>query len=313
MDARKTFSRLGFILLLVMIVAQGGQVLMLKLGYWLLPVSWQGDWMTYGSLEIVMWGMALPVMWALTRKIPVVGKGEVRKLRPGEFLFLVPVTEAAGYICNLFGIILLIPLILLLVLKGGNPSDINPLFELMSQGAGVPMFLAVVIFSPAVEELLFRWLLLDRLRRFGDKTAILISALAFGLFHGNPLQFLYATAVGMIFAYITLKTNTVRYSIGLHMILNLFGSLAMYVMMIKNPFLMLKITVLLLVVIFGMVVTGIVFICIRWRRVRFTPGLEPVQRGTGFRTVVLNPGMICFILCCLLLFAAFFASLFIQL
>ena len=110
-----------------------------------------------------------------------------------------------------------------------------------------------------------------------------------------------------------MKTNTVRYSIGLHMILNLFGSLAMYVMMIKNPFLMLKITVLLLVVIFGMVVTGIVFICIRWRRVRFTPGLEPVQRGTGFRTVVLNPGMICFILCCLLLFAAFFASLFIQL
>lgn len=62
---------------------------------------------------------------------------------------------------------------------------------------------ATVVAAPLVEEMVFRGLMQKRLRRcLGRWQCIVISALAFGITHGNIVQFLYAFAVGMLLAYV---------------------------------------------------------------------------------------------------------------
>ena len=82
--------------------------------------------------------------------------------------------------------------------------------------------LFTVILAPLFEEILFRKLLLDRLLFLGDWSALLISALFFGLFHTNLYQFLYATTTGLVLGYVHIMTGKMRWKVGLHMFVNLF-------------------------------------------------------------------------------------------
>lgn len=309
MTYRKAFSRIGFALLVVMAGTQISQTILVLLGNRFLPGLVEGNYLTYLITEVTMYGVALPLMWLMTKGLPVLGKGERKKMTAGQFLFWVPITEGAGYICSFAGVLLLLPLMVYLVLKGGVPTDINPMVNLLSRSDPLAMIPAVVILSPIVEEWIFRGLLLDRLRAFGDGTAILVSGLAFGIFHGNPLQFLYATMVGFVFAYVTLKTNTIRYSIGLHIILNFIGSISSFVLMAGNPRVMMIGMVALMVVIFGFVVAGVIMFICNYRKIQLCPGPCRLEKGTRFKTIVLNPGMICFLIAAIIVFASFFISI----
>ena len=77
------------------------------------------------------------------------------------------------------------------------------------------------ILAPIFEELFYRKIVIDRLRRYGDLPAILISGLMFGLLHGNVSQFFYTTVFGMLFGYIYINTGKIRYTIALHMSINI--------------------------------------------------------------------------------------------
>lgn len=79
------------------------------------------------------------------------------------------------------------------------------------------------ILAPIMEELVWRKLIIDRLRRYGDLFAILTSGLLFGLIHGNFGQFFYAAMVGIVLGGVYLYTGKLRYTVGLHMALNLVG------------------------------------------------------------------------------------------
>ena len=75
---------------------------------------------------------------------------------------------------------------------------------------------------PILEELLFRGMAFRLLRRwipFG--WAMLITAVLFGVYHGNLVQFIYATICGLFLAYLCEKFGTVLASIAAHMAMNL--------------------------------------------------------------------------------------------
>ena len=74
---------------------------------------------------------------------------------------------------------------------------------------------------------MFRGIMLNKIRIYGDKVAIITTAILFGLFHANFSQFFYAVALGLVFAYVTLKTRTIKYSIILHIAVNMVGSVIM--------------------------------------------------------------------------------------
>lgn len=86
------------------------------------------------------------------------------------------------------------------------------------------IILAAVIIAPITEELLFRKLLVDKLSRFGTKFCVVISGITFGVFHGNFYQFFYGVALGMLLAYIYCVHGKLRYTIILHALINLLGS-----------------------------------------------------------------------------------------
>lgn len=68
----------------------------------------------------------------------------------------------------------------------------------------VPIALGLLLYgliSPLVEEMVFRGILFNRIKRFYPvKWAVLYSALLFGVFHGNLPQFVYGTCMGILIA-----------------------------------------------------------------------------------------------------------------
>ena len=66
--------------------------------------------------------------------------------------------------------------------------------------------------------------MIDRLSVYGDRVAIVITAVTFGLFHGNLYQLFYATALGLVFGYVYARTRRIIYSTALHIIINFVGT-----------------------------------------------------------------------------------------
>ena len=99
----------------------------------------------------------------------------------------------------------------------------NPVAETTESLEPWAILLFMVILAPIFEEIFFRRVVVDRLRRYGDVPAIIFSGLAFGLIHGNFSQFFYATFLGMVFAAIYIHTGKLGYTIFLHMLVNFIG------------------------------------------------------------------------------------------
>ena len=92
---------------------------------------------------------------------------------------------------------------------------------LSGNGKGmIPMLIYSVIGAPILEELAFRKLLLDKVHPYGGTCAAFVSALLFGLMHGNSAQFLLAFCLGLLLATVYLYTGRVIYTIFLHFMIN---------------------------------------------------------------------------------------------
>ena len=78
----------------------------------------------------------------------------------------------------------------------------------------------IVLIPPLVEELLFRGMVLQSLRRFGDGFAVLASALMFGLYHANFAQSVFAIICGLAMGFVVIRTGSLLPSILIHMLNN---------------------------------------------------------------------------------------------
>ncbi len=78
------------------------------------------------------------------------------------------------------------------------------------------------IITPAAEELLFRGIVYGNLRRMiGLMPAMLVSSLLFGVYHGNPVQGVYAFVMGCLMVYFYEYFGSFWYPVGIHMAANL--------------------------------------------------------------------------------------------
>lgn len=81
--------------------------------------------------------------------------------------------------------------------------------------------LPLVVLAPVCEELMFRKLLLDRTAQYGQREALILSALLFALMHGNFSQAFYAFGLGLVLAALYLRTRNILYPILVHAFVNL--------------------------------------------------------------------------------------------
>ncbi len=89
--------------------------------------------------------------------------------------------------------------------------------------------LVVMAVLPALlEELLFRGLILQTLRPYGERLAVVLSALLFGLIHGGLTQSVFAFLVGLVLGWLAVSTGNIRPAIVLHFFNNAVSVLLQY-------------------------------------------------------------------------------------
>ena len=83
------------------------------------------------------------------------------------------------------------------------------------------MIVATGIMGPVAEEITFRHFILQPNRRVGEKYAIIVSAISFGIMHGNIIQGTYTFILGLLFAREDIKENNLLPSIVMHITINM--------------------------------------------------------------------------------------------
>ncbi len=138
------------------------------------------------------------------------------------------ITKLIGFLCVCVFLMILGSLVgnyatkLVCLITGKNQANI--VSDIVKSMKPLEIFILAVIMGPIFEELVFRKLLIDKLARYGTVLACVVSALVFGLYHGNFEQFFYAFFVGIILSYVYCVYGKIIYPIVLHIVLNAVGS-----------------------------------------------------------------------------------------
>lgn len=109
--------------------------------------------------------------------------------------------------------------------------------------------LAVAVVGPIVEEFIFRGLMMDRLSRvMPGWLAVVLSAAAFGVCHGQGVWIGYAFVLGLFFGFIDLRIGSVWPSILAHLAFNAIGQILSFIPNREEELVSIIITVVVLVV-----------------------------------------------------------------
>ena len=302
-NAKRSFGRLGAALLLLFGLYVLGQYLL----DWILRAVpdfgrfiEETPFLEWIYSMIPLYGIAIPPAVLLLDRMPTY-RPQISKLRTIHFLEFIPISLFIMYSGNIAGTVLSF------LLTGGAAT--NPVADFLEDNTLLKV-ISVVILAPLVEEFVFRKKIIDHCLPYGEKWAILLSAVVFGLFHGNFFQFFYAAGLGLLQGYIYVRTGRLWYTILLHGIVNFMGGvIAPYIVKFSenagvtesvNPgtALLLMLVFLYVCVLLTMFVLGLIRMIIRCKQLTWIPGEQELPKGTGFKTVFLNPTMILFTLLC---------------
>ena len=319
-QTRRDFSRIGASLCLMVVVWYALATVLEGALY--AAVGGKGEtpnWVTYVGSGVPLYLIAMPIAVVLMGKSTVI---ETRKfnMKPGMFFKLLLMCLPMMWVGSMVGSMLS------LALSDGEAT--NRVADLAMQ-TNIWNVVFLVILGPIFEEWMFRKQLIDHTRKYGEKTAILLSGLAFGLFHMNLFQFFYAFLLGVMFGYIYMRTSKLRYSTAMHMIINFNGGvLAPWILTRVDLDQLDKVSqaaengnvaameqwasqnatglaiMLVYFLLYGAVIlAGFVLLIRNFRKAEFYIAPEELPRGTGARTVYGNVGMITFIVLTVLLTA----------
>lgn len=312
-QARRDFSRIGASLCLMVVIWYALATVLEGALY--AAVGGKGEapnWVTYVGSGVPLYLIAMPIAVMLMGKSTVI---ETRKfdMKPGLFFKLLLMCLPMMWAGSVFGSMLS------MVLSNGETTD--RVADLAMQ-TNIWNVVFLVIVGPIFEEWLFRKQLIDHTRKYGEKTAILLSGLAFGLFHMNLFQFFYAFLLGLMFGYVYTRTSKLRYSTAMHMIINFNGGvLAPWVLTRVDLDQLEKVSeaaengnaaameqwasqnveglaiMLVYFVLYGAVIlAGFVLLIRNFKKFEFYTAPEELPRGTRAKTVCGNVGMIMFIM-----------------
>lgn len=233
----------------------------------------------------------LLVFWLVIRRIP---KSDWQKesLSFKSMFQIFVMMYAVGTVFNLVGTFIS------KAAPAGGTEQLDMINKMVSSGLPTGIMMTVII-APILEELIFRKLMLDRIRNYGEKTAIVFSALCFGLFHENLTQFLYAFIIGLFLGYVYCKTGKVLYTMIMHALVNLISSSIMLLLpMLSNGTRGKVILAVMAVTVAVLFVMGVVQLIRHLRKRDFrldNTMLTAIPSGEVVKTVYLNPCVMLFV------------------
>lgn len=280
------FAGLGIVLMLGL---SYGYAYLLQLVNWLFPAVLSsplmtGEWMQFAIFELIpyvlMIGIPFVVAGWITRtpirpfsrhqRVPIATAFPVLLVGLGAFVIANLLTDGVVFVWSGFGL---------------------PVPDLSGDQDGSARSLLLAVISTAVlpavlEEMSFRGILLERLRPLGDRFAVVVSALLFGLAHGNIVQIPFAFLLGLLFGYIVVRTNNIWLAIVLHFLNNGMSVVFEYVRLV-NPSVAGAVQIAWFML---MLVTGTVALLVLYRRPHrfFAPlgtvdsPISPSHRNTMF-------------------------------
>lgn len=311
---KKVYSRIGWSLCLILVSLLAVQTLI----SWILKTFWpNGCWLTESSYGmwlltfVPQYLIAIPAGILLMRSLPKDAPAPVR-LGGKDFWIVMAIAFFLTYAGNIAGNLLSS------AISGGNAENALDQYAMDSNPIKI---LFMVILAPLFEELVFRKLIIDRTRRFGEQTAVFVSALTFGLFHTNLFQFFYAFLVGWLFAYVYVRTGRMRYCVLMHSIVNFIGGviapmilslldldtlstmdpnadpetlIQLYAEMLPG----LMAYMLYLIFLVAISITGLVYLIQRRNRLIWQAPADPLPAKAHNKAIYLNPGMLVFLILC---------------
>ena len=281
-NVKSVFSRVGLAAAVLGVVVNLVQMIIITIFNVVNPAFESNGWFRYLLISVSFYLIGFPICCFILKSIPDGPKREEENLTFGGFIKFFLISYFIMVLLNLFttGFLWIV----------GNFKEadvVNPLESVLSNSSIWATIIFAGILSPIIEEVLFRGVMLNKLRTYEDKIAIITTALLFGLFHENFSQFFYAVGLGMIFAYVTLKTGTIKYSIGLHIMINMMGSV------IGTQVLNSTIATMIFgIVVWVFVIAGLILFIKDFKKTSLLPGEVTIEKGHILSETWLNVGMI---------------------
>ena len=309
--AKKAYSTIGMGIFIILVVSTILQTLFALSPFGkLAPNSDTTFYISFALMYLI--GVPVGLIFMNRTKVSKLAKSNLSFL---QFVAIFAVCISFMYLGNIIGMFITN----LYSSVSGNTVE-NPINNLIL-GSSIPLRIIIVsLIGPFVEELIFRKFIIDRLNIYGEKIAIFVSALLFGLFHGNLFQFFYAFFLGLIFGYVYLRYGKLLYTVLLHVIINFMGGVVSVFMLEKvgtdnlvniasgdisslTPEAMAGFTVymfyvLILIVLF---IAGLIIFFRNLKKIKFYSKEREIQKRDIFSVAYLNVGMILAILGCLAL------------
>lgn len=102
----------------------------------------------------------------------------------------------------------------------------SPEMAVPETALGMILFVVQIAFVPAlIEEFALRGVIMQPLRKYGDRFAIVMSALVFALMHGNMVQAPFAFIAGIAIGYFVIATGSIWTGVLIHFANNIYSSL----------------------------------------------------------------------------------------
>ncbi|MFR0572471.1 type II CAAX prenyl endopeptidase Rce1 family protein [Bifidobacterium apri] len=255
--------------------------------------------------NLPLYAIAMPLSLLVFRNVPRLATKRF-DMSPGTFIKLFVATVPIMFIGSIIGNLVAAPF-----------SAEDTLDSALMNTDYVSLFLLTCVCAPIFEEWIFRKEIIDRTRKYGEKTAIIVSALCFGLFHGNVRQFFYAFGLGLILGYMYVRTSKLWYSMLMHALVNLNGgTISIWVTSqiddkalsrameqsadatmreVQRQLSGVIIVGVYALIMLALFVAGIVILVRNRKRFVFFDAPEQLEQGTGVKTALGNAGMIVFL------------------
>ena len=135
------------------------------------------------------------------------------------------ITDSVTYFALIYGINIFLNLILSAINIEGQKFIVQrPIYT--------DIIYAICI-APVLEEIVFRGVLMTYLKKYGIKTAIIISSLFFGISHYNIYMVIPAFFIGIVLACVAYKYS-LKYSVLLHVLMNIVANMLKIIFVLRG-------------------------------------------------------------------------------
>ena len=153
-------------------------------------------------------------------------KIEKKKLTVGQIFTFILMVYGLAHVGSLMGLPIHTALSSVSLFGDSSTEDaLNNLKSNLIVGSDTWIRIITIGIMPAIfEELLFRKFMIDRTLRHGEFISCAMSGIMFGLWHGTFQQFFFAFFLGVLFAFVYIRTGRIIYTMILHASLNVITS-----------------------------------------------------------------------------------------